>query len=156
MLIFFVVILFTLFFREKLLQAFLFLEKFELKHKIFVFIGMIFLTVVSVRIGSNIHDPNPMIFGFEIHHFDYGILMLLSLTVLLLFDRSRDRYPVYLLLSAVSLGLIIDELYFVRILDSYSEASGIQFYNQTSISVAALFMFLVIFTMIINYKKRKK
>jgi len=149
------IILFFLIFRHKVAELFYLLEKFELHHKLLTFLATIILAILFVRIGANIYDPNPLIFGFEIHHFDYGMIMLLILMVLLIFDRNKKRYPVYLLLSGVSLGLVIDQLYFIRRQDVFSPIEALQSYNSNVTSVIVLFVFIFLLTIIVNHKKRK-
>ncbi len=149
------IIFLSLIFKKNISKIFSFLEKQELHHKFLVFVGMIVFTILFVRIGVMLYDPNPFIFGFELHHFDYGILMMVSLMIMLLFDKTKARYPLYLLLSAVSLGLTIDQWYFVRSQDLASGLSSVTLYNNTGDSVIFLFFFIVLITIFVNHKKRK-
>jgi len=131
------------------------LERFELHHKIFMFVAMILATILFVRFAVVFYDPNPFVYGFELHHFDYGIIMLMILTILMLFDRSRAHYPLYLILTSISLGLIIDQLWFVRAQDLLTGAMSVQFYEDSSSSVVILFILIVLLTIFSNHKKRK-
>jgi len=87
------------------------IEKFELHHKIISFIGIIILTIIITRILISIRDPNPIIHGYELHHFYYGIILLILVTTFELF--SKKHYRIYLTLSAISIGLILDEFLYV-------------------------------------------
>lgn len=88
-------------------------EGFELHHKIIAFLIVLILTILITRgIVYYVADPNPMLFGYELHHFDYGLLILTVVSLLMLFGKKH--FELYLVLIAVSLGLIIDELWFVK------------------------------------------
>ncbi len=120
-----------------------------------MFVIMVFATILFVRFAVVLYNPNPFIYGFELHHFDYGMIMMIILTVLLLFDRSRAHYPLYIILSSISLGLIIDELWFVRAQSVVTGTASVQFYEDTSKSVIVLFTFIVLLAIFSNHKKRK-
>ena len=79
-------------------------EKLELHHKILVFILIMILTILFTRFYVFIHNTNPIFFNFELHHFDYGILLLLLTALMLLFGTKK--YNIYSLLAAVAIGLI--------------------------------------------------
>jgi hypothetical protein len=88
-------------------------EKFELHHQILAFLIIILGTILFTRIIIYyIIDPNLIIFGLELHHFDYGLILLVIISLLLLFGKKHLK--TYLVLMAISLGLIIDELWFIR------------------------------------------
>ena len=53
------------------------LENFETHHKLLAFAIIVFFTILITRVLVLIHDPHPIIFGFEFHHFDYGLIGLL-------------------------------------------------------------------------------
>lgn len=86
-------------------------EKFELKHKIISLIGIIILTIGVTRLLTWINDPNLIIHGYELHHFYYGVILLLMTSIFMLFGKKHLR--VYLTLTAISAGLIIDEFLYV-------------------------------------------
>ena len=68
-------------------------------------------TITIIRVAIIFVDPNPALMGFELHHFDYGLTILTIVTFLLLFDKKRK---IYIALSAISLALVVDEIWFVR------------------------------------------
>ncbi len=83
----------------------------ESKEKFWYFVGVLVLTILVVRIITYLLDPNIFIGGFELHHFYYGVFLLVITVLLMLFGSVREK--LYLILSAVGIGLIIDELFFV-------------------------------------------
>lgn len=88
-------------------------EKFELHHKIIFFLVIILLTILITRfIIYYVVDPNIKVLGLELHHFDYGLLLLVITSLLMLFGKKH--FKLYLIFIAISLGLIIDELWFIR------------------------------------------
>ena len=154
MLIILAIIIFAYLFHHRIGKAVYALEQYELHHKLITFLGVILFTILFVRIGANIYDPNPFFFGFSIHHFDYGIFMLITLMILMVLDNKKKHYPLYALLSAVSLGLVIDQLYLIRRMEVVTD-SPIVIYNSTSTSVIVLFIFIFLVSIIINHKKIK-
>ncbi|OGJ21430.1 hypothetical protein A3K73_08975 [Candidatus Pacearchaeota archaeon RBG_13_36_9] len=87
------------------------IEEFEIKHKIILFILVIFLTIIITRIIVLVKDPNLIIKGYELHHFYYGIILLIISNLLMLFGKKN--FNIYFLLSAISIGLITDEFLYV-------------------------------------------
>lgn len=95
---------------KKLVRKF---ENFELHHKILFFAIILVLTILITRvIIYYIIDPNLKLFGLEMHHFDYGLIILTITSLWMLFSKKRKR--IHLILLAISFGLIIDELWFIR------------------------------------------
>ena len=125
------------------------LESFELHHKILAFIFILSATIFFVRVGVRIYNPNPVLFGFEIHHFDYGILLLIFSNLLLLFGKKR--YGFHLLLSAVGLGLVLDQIWFIRENISNLGASSVSIYNATFPSVVVLTIFITLVIILLNH-----
>ncbi len=119
------------------------LEHLELHHKLGFFLSVMFLTILVIRVGVQFYNPNPFIFGVELHHFDYG-LFLLILTLLLSLFGSRRLYPLCLALAAFSLALVIDEANFIRV--NVIENVGLVEYNSTLVSVL---IFLVVVAMVL-------
>jgi hypothetical protein len=125
---------------------------FELKHKIIYFILVILATIAVTRIFVMIKDPNIFFMGYELHHFYYGVILLIITNMLMLF--GKENFKAYLLLSAVSIGLIIDELSYV--------AGG--FGNKTvylstlpgAIIFAGVILLIIILINYFSYEKRKK
>lgn len=56
-------------------------------------------------------DPNLMIFGLEMHHFYYGLFLLIGTVLFMLFVGRYHK--IYLITSAISIGLIVDQLWFI-------------------------------------------
>ena len=56
-------------------------------------------------------DPNLFLGSFEIHHFYYGLMLLIMTSFLLLFQRGHRLF--HSTLVGISVGLILDELIFV-------------------------------------------
>jgi|SRR3989338_10113090 len=130
------------------------LEEYELHHRIISFVLIMILTIVIVRLAVFVHNPNPTIFNFELHHFDYGILLLMISTLLLLFGPKK--YYLYLLLSGISFGLVLDDIWFIRknIIDP--SINEVPIYNQTFPIVAVSVLILVLAIILINHFKKKR
>ena len=89
------------------------IEEFEIKHKIILFILVIFLTIIITRIIVLVKDPNLIIKGYELHHFYYGIILLIISNPLFNIINANTCFNIYFLLSAISIGLITDEFLYV-------------------------------------------
>ncbi len=87
------------------------LKEFELKHKVISFILILMFTILTSRLIVSINDPNLIFWGYELHHFYYGIILLIIVNLFLLFGKKH--YASYLSLSAVGMGMIIDEFVFI-------------------------------------------
>jgi len=87
------------------------IKKLETKHKLISFISIIFVTIIITRASLGIKDVDLIIKGFELHHFYYGITLLILTIILLLF--TKKHYAIYLTLAAISIGLILDEFLYV-------------------------------------------
>ena len=88
-------------------------NKFESNQKIILFTATILATILITRIIIYcLIDINFKIFNFEFHHFDYGLILLIIIVLFMLFTEKSKK--IYIILSAISLGLIIDELFFIR------------------------------------------
>ncbi len=87
------------------------INQFINSHKIISFLIIILTTIILTRLITPIHDPNIIIKGFELHHFYYGITLLIISNILMLYKRSN--FQTNILLSGISIGLIIDELIFI-------------------------------------------
>jgi len=130
------------------------LEKFGLHHKVFAFIIIMCLTIALIRLIVMIHNPNPIILNFELHHFDYGLLLLLVVCLLLLFGKKK--YSLYLLLSAISFGLILDELWFIRSSIVDSEKNNLMNYITTFPIVVFFVIVIILIIFLINYLREKR
>jgi len=124
-------------------------ERFEVHHRILVFSIILVGTVILTRFFVIFYNPNPVIINFELHHFDYGILLILISTKLLLFGPKKYGF-VYLLLTAVASGLIIDEYWFIRrsVVGDVTEQTLL--YNSTFPSVLVLVLVLILVVLFIN------
>jgi len=81
------------------------------KKRVVYFISILILTILITRGLVAIENPNPVFMGFELHHFHYGIVLLILTNLAILFGKNHPR--IYLNLSAISIGLIIDELVYI-------------------------------------------
>lgn len=126
-----------------------------LKHKALSFLIILLLTVLFVRLMVFVYDPNPRMFDFELHHFDYGLALLILSSVLLVFDPKR--YFVYLISTAISLGLVLDQYWYIR---GYPHGQGIISIHYVSTwrsGIITVSLFVLIFILVyfwINFKKR--
>lgn len=84
---------------------------FGLKHKTLIFLGVMFLTILITRILVYFKDLDLLLFGYELHHFYYGITLLMIVNIAILFGRLHQK--LYIILSAISMGLISDEFLFI-------------------------------------------
>ncbi|MBI4980892.1 hypothetical protein HZC30_05035 [Candidatus Woesearchaeota archaeon] len=129
------------------------LENFELHHKVLAFVGVMLLTILLTRIGVNFHNPNPVLLNFELHHFDYGLLLLLVTCLLLLF--GKHKYLLYLLLAGISFGLIIDDIWFIRENINDPGINEVQVYNDTFPAVVVLSIGVVLIALVINHFRKR-
>ncbi len=110
-------------------------ENFELKHKLFIFLSTIFLMILVTRLLVLIKDPEIIIHGYLLHHFYYGVILLVFTSIFMLFNKKH--YLICLVLSGISIGLILDE--FIFILGQMSKA------QYMSTLPSAIIFFLIIF-----------
>ena len=137
--------------KEKVIDA---LKKFETHYKILFFFVVLSLTIAIIRIGVLIHDPNPIILGFEFHHFDYGLLLLFVTTILLLFGKKR--HFAYITMAGISFGMILDDLIFIRG-NIMSMENQTLVYNSTLPGTLILTVVTMLIILAITYLlKRKK
>jgi hypothetical protein len=127
-------------------------ENFELHHRVIAFLIVLILTILITRgLVYYVFDPNPIIFGYELHHFDYGLIILVVTSLLLLFGEKH--FELYLILIAISLGLIIDELWFVK--GSLGHGNPL-IYNQSFSHVITLSIILTLMIFLVMHFTRKK
>ena len=124
------------------------IKKFTKNHKIISFLVILTTTIIITRLLTFIQDPNFIIKDFEIHHFYYGLTILLVSNILMLYRRSN--FQTNLILSGVSIGLIIDELIFI--MGNMSNDK----YLSTWPSVIVLIIIILLITEFIFYKTKKK
>lgn len=113
------------------------IDKFETHHQVLFFSIILVVTVVLVRALVQIYNPNPILFGLEIHHFDYGILLLLIVVILLLFG-SKKYYNLYLAIAAVSTGLVLDDYLYIKQSLVENPTTQTQIYNSSILHAAIL------------------
>ncbi len=123
--------------------------KFEEEHKIISFFIFLFLTIIVVRVLVIVKDLNPTIAGFELHHFYYGLALLIIISLLMLFKRSP--FVINLPLVAIALGLIIDELVFIGM-----KTKGTTPYSSTISSVILFALVIALLVEFIFYRLGKK
>ena len=121
------------------------LKNFEVHHRIIAFTIIILATIVCTRLAVAVYNPDPILFHFELHHFDYGVVLLIITLLLQLFDRRREH--LYLLPAGVGLGLILDEYWFIR----RAQAYGTTFYSAIILVVA-----VILGAMFVNAIMKKK
>lgn len=127
-------------------------EKFELHHKVIAFLIVIIATILITRfIIYYIADPNLTILGLELHHFDYGLALLIITSLFMLFGKKH--FALYLILTAVSLGLIIDELWFIR---KQIGGNNPALYNPSLVYVLILAVIISLIALLISHLFNKK
>lgn len=111
-------------------------------------------SVLITRVAVFIHNPNPVFFNFEIHHFDYGILLLLLNTFFMIFGIRHDS--LHITLAGIATGLIIDDYWFIRQSVVENDRIQMQLYNAT-LPAAIIFALLATLSILyINARKNKK
>ena len=130
-------------------------ERFEVHHRIAAFSVVLVGTIILTRLLVVFYNPNPVLLHLEIHHFDYGILLILISSKLLLFGPKRYGY-VYLFLTAVASGLIIDEYWFIRRSVVENATTQTQLYNSTFPSVLILVLAGILIVLFINSIRKSK
>ncbi|MDO8517482.1 MAG: hypothetical protein Q7S33_05150 [Nanoarchaeota archaeon] len=128
------------------------LNKLETKHGIIFFIIIMILTILITRGLVLIKDPHPILLGFEFHHFDYGLFLLILTNLSLLFGKIKYKPAIFL--SAVATALIIDDLFFIR-----RNLNETNIYNSTFSLAIAFSLFIIILIFLVerygNYKVKK-
>lgn len=129
-------------------------ENIEIHHKIIAFLSIMTATILLTRVIVMIHNPNPALFHFELHHFDYGIAILLINTFLLIFGTQKEA--THLMIAAISTGLIADDYWFIRKSVVENDSLQTQIYNATLPSVLVFTGAILITILFINARKIKK
>ena len=129
-------------------------EKFETHHKIMFFILVMILTIIFTRLIVFIHNPNPILLDFELHHFDYGLLLLIAVFLMSFFGPNRKN--IYLILSGIALGLIVDDYWFIRksVVENHQMQTII--YNSTFSLMLVSLIFVILLIFFINSLRKKK
>lgn len=130
---------------------------FELHHRILAFVLVMIGTIVFTRLAVQVYNPNPFLFHLEVHHFDYGIVLLIVTSLLLLFDVQR--HFLYLLPAGIGMGLVLDEYFFIRKGALGTETAQLHSYN-ASISLVVLAVIIIVLglllsrSLILRYRKK--
>lgn len=133
-------------------------ERFEAHHRIGVFAGILIVTILVIRGGVHFYDPNPKLFGIDLHHFDYGLVLLLISSQLSLFGPRRYGH-VYLLLTGVATSLILDQYWLIRRGPDAAGTTPWQVYNTSLVSAGILlsgFILVMLFVHSFFSKKHSK
>jgi len=131
--------------------------EFGIYSKTFFFIIAFLITVIFLRLGTLIYNPNPVIFHFELHHFDYGLLLMMFSVLFLIFDDNANNRFLYIIASAVSFGLVIDGIWFVRSLivePAYTEQMLV--YGGTIVPTILLVIVVIIGILWVDRRVKKK
>jgi hypothetical protein len=127
------------------------ISDFEKKHKILSFIIIVSITILSVRVITLFIDPNPFVFRAELHHFYYGVLLLMIVSLILLFKKGK--FEINLLLTGLAFGLIIDEFVFIL-----SKTRGAAQYSLTlypTIAITIVFISIILCIKVISNCSKK-
>lgn len=132
---------------DKLVSEF---EHLESNKKLFIFVLIMCITMAFTRIGVLFYNPNPVVWGLELHHFDYGLLILMITNLFLLFGRRR--FTLYLVLNAIGFGLILDGISFVRTQIVDPSTHELAIYNSTLPSAIFFAIIVIVIIMFINFR----
>ena len=125
------------------------IEDFEIKHRVISFIIIVLITIAITRLLTHFKNPNIIIKGFELHHFYYGVILLMLTAILMLFGKKN--YRIWLTLSAISIGLIADEFLYVG-----NGFGNYSIYASTFPSAILFAVIISLITSIIYYISKKK
>ena len=127
---------------------------FETHHRILVFLAIFVVSIFCLRLGGQFYNPNPVLFGLELHHFDYGLILLLITVKLLLFG-SRKYENLYLLMAAIGSGLIVDSYLALRLAVVENHAIQTQVYNSTIVYVITTVIISTLTILFINSIRKR-
>lgn len=128
--------------------------RFELHHQILFFSAVLIATILFVRMGVQVYNPNPVFGGIELHHFDYGLILLLITVKLLLFGSAK-YHKVYLVLAALGTALVIDGYLTLR-LTVVEPKDPLVMYNNTTGYVAVSIVTGILLTLILSALKKRR
>lgn len=131
------------------------LGRFETHHRILFYSMCLLTTIILMRVGVQIYNPNPVLFHLELHHFDYGVILLLVTAILLLFG-SRKFKNLYLLMAAVSSAMIIDGYLALRLTVVESHELQLATYNGTIGPVVVIVVVVTLAVLFINSLANRK
>ena len=125
------------------------MTSFQKRHKIISLIAIIVVTILITRIAISITDPNIIIKGFELHHFHYGLILLIIASLIMLYQRGT--FTLNLLLTGIALGLIIDEFMFIT-----GKVRGAIEYTSTFPSAIMITIIILLIAECVFYYHRNK
>lgn len=130
--------------------------KLDKDYKNFLYFTLAFLlTFIFLRVSIAIYDPYITIGSFELHHFDYGLILLFITILLLLFTNIRKTY--LSVFSGISLALIVDEYWFVRsVYISPGPNQTLLYLNTLNITLLFMVSVLILSLIIFFIIKKKK
>jgi len=121
------------------------------KHKAIWYIVVILISIAIARLTVLFYDPTPVILGFEIHHFDYGLIILLIITSMMLLKKKISSLDITI--SAIAMGMILDEVGFLRL----NLLENVMVYGQTlSTTIITAIIFLVAILLLIKLFNKNK
>ena len=127
------------------------IKKFINQYPVLAFLIIILLTILITRgFVYYIVDPDLKIFNVELHHFDYGLVGLIVISLRMLFGKKH--FELYLMLLAIFLGLIIDELWFIK---KQIGGNNSALYNPSLIYVISLTIILTLIIFLVKYFSRR-
>lgn len=112
-------------------------NKFETHHRVLVFCFILVGTIMVTRFLVLFYNPNPVLFGVELHHFDYGIFLLLISSGLLLVEPKK-YININLIFTGIASGLILDEYWLLRKSVVENTTNSIELYYSSLPTVAIL------------------
>jgi hypothetical protein len=128
--------------------------KFETHHRILAFSIIFIGTIFCLRYFVQFYNPNPVFFNIELHHFDYGVMLLLVTVKLLLFgSRKYDNF--YLLLAAIGSGFIVDGYLALRLSVVENHDIQVQVYNSTMTEVVITVIVSTLVILFINSIRKR-
>jgi len=118
------------------------IEAFEVRHKLLAFALVMVLTIIVIRLITQVYDPNPIILGLEIHHFDYGLIGLAIINLLLIFGKKW--FKTYLVILAIATGQIVDDIWYIKL-----NANPANVYSASLASAGSLLVIIIIIIVLI-------
>jgi len=129
--------------------------RFETHHRILFYTLVLIATVFFIRLVVQVYNPNPVFFNLELHHFDYGVILLLITVKLLLFG-SRRYQNLYLVLAAISTAFIVDGYLALRLTVVEVPDTPLEMYNGTIGSVVVIVVASTLAALLINSLGKKR
>ncbi len=126
------------------------MKDFAERHKIISLITIMITIILITRLLTTITDPNIIIKGFELHHFHYGLIILIISNIMMLYQRGT--FKLNLVLTGIALGLIIDEFIFI----TGKVRGSIEYTSTFPSAIFITIIILLIAEFIFYYNKHKK